>query len=44
MDQYYEQGMELPDPESDFMQKLIEQEKEVANKKSYIKQGTGRQY
>ena len=30
--QYYEQDMELPDENSDFMKKVVEQEKAVAEK------------
>ena len=31
-DQYYEQNMPLPDKETEFMQKVREQEKQVYNK------------
>lgn len=33
MDQYIEQDMKLPDPESDFMQKVYKQEAELAKRK-----------
>jgi hypothetical protein len=32
LDQYYEQDMELPDENSDFMQKVNEQQKAVSEK------------
>ena len=33
LDQYYELGMEPPDEDSEFMQKVREQQEEIANKK-----------
>lgn len=33
LDQYYEQDIPLPDPKSEFMQKVYKQEMEIANKK-----------
>lgn len=35
LDQYYEQHMELPDDESDFMKKVREQQIEVSNKQTF---------
>jgi hypothetical protein len=33
LDQYYEEGMKLPDPNSDFMKKVNKQKIDIADKK-----------
>lgn len=36
LDQYIEQDMELPAEDSEFMRKVAEQERQVANNKNYL--------